>query len=1563
MPDHSDAVTRIDAALRTRASKLDLSRCDLTSIPSKLRGATTITNLNISHNKLTDRALEALWLPNVKSLDLSFNDISLFSLPTIAASPALVLLNLKGNPLAEFPRSVLSCPRLEQLVISPPLEPEQIESLDLSGLDLSVLPPAIRQFKRLKRLNLSSNHLKDGLAILQALSLLEELDLRHNELSWLPTEIWSLVHLRQVHVDEDVHPVVDGVLDLSGLGLTQVPIFTFQFESVRRLNLSGNNLKSVPADISRLRHLQQLDLSNNKLADLPNSMKELLELEFLDMTGNGRWPPPLTVWKILNLKKLRVDVEPGHAKLNLSNKALSSISPCIGSLDFLKSLNLSGNELRSLPSTIGDLPDLEELNLERNHFTELPESLWTLSNLRTLNLRSNELSELSSGVGGLSSLASLTVSSNFLTTLPATVRTLTRLTELDASSNAIRALPSELFALANLESLDLHGNALTLIPEIRQPNGVLARLDLQTNRVHELPSSFGKLTGLRHLLLSHNRLSGLPESFFDLQNLVWLNIDDNRVSNPSALGQLRALRTLGMSQNSVASFPTELLSLQLLETLDLSNNDLETLPDGLGGLTKLRNLNLSGNKLHTVPATLASLRALDTLVLSNNRLSVLPGSLGELTNLTLLDVGLNRLETLPPELGVLKNLKTLAVDDNPFGESITTIANRGTGSLLAYLRSVLKDGLPLYEAKLVLIGEGNVGKSSLLAAMAGERFIDGRMTTHGIEITHIELPHPTLSERIRLNAWDFGGQPVYRITHQFFYSRRSLYAIVWTPREGVEKNDVEGWCERIVLRVGTDASVLVIATHCETGERIARIDEEYFRKKFGRMIVGFYEVDSKTGKNIAELKEGIARVAAGLPHIGERFSAKWKEARDEILSCDKAHIGFEQFQAVCRNHGLDDEEALALAGLLHDLGHIVHFDEDEGLRRVVVLQPEWLTKAIGFVLEDKVTADAFGVLRHDRLAEIWHDHHVQGRQRYATALHPFFLRLMEKFDVSYRLEDGNTSLVAQLVPTPAPALPWSAEEPGGMNAMRLIGLMNQEPPGLIPWLIVRTHRYTTGLHWQRGAVLRYPPHGEAIVELRNRELSFTVRGANPAHFTSILADTYEYLIAQRWPGLDYRMAVPCPKRFEGTPCSGRFKLDVLFKRRTDGRVTMSCGDCGEDLDVNLLLTGFRSPTTDARETVESVKQVIDSELRLHVKAEAVTASTPEPVAIQRVSRASQTLRALLRAMTTQSREYPHLFTLVPEQPDLWSLVGLQRVRHRLTLWCEYPDNEHPICRFGSSEPGEYAFRRKQRWFLRVAPYALVVARVLRSIMPLTGKRGRDTFGGSFNGIEEALARMESVTAEMLNLPPHQLIDPADEHGTNEDDFEALREVHMIMNELDPDRTWGGLKRVHTPSDDYLWLCPIHYGLYEPGLPVLGRRSSDQYDVFLSHNGSDKQAVKALGLALQEVGLRVWLDEWSIRPGQRWIEALEAAIESVRSAAIIVGHDGIGPWERPEMHACIAEFVRRGMPVIPVMLAGARPDLPLFLRQFEWVDLRRGIHGEGLMRLRWGITGQHPSRSG
>ena len=150
-------------------------------------------------------------------------------------------------------------------------------------------------------------------------------------------------------------------------------------------------------------------------------------------------------------------------------------------------------------------------------------------------------------------------------------------------------------------------------------------------------------------------------------------------------------------------------------------------------------------------------------------------------------------------------------------------------------------------------------------------------------------------------------------------------------------------------------------------------------------------------------------------------------------------------------------------------------------------------------------------------------------------------------------------------------------------------------------------------------------------------------------------------------------------------------------------------------------------------------------------------------------------------------------------------------------------------------------------------------------------------------------------------------------------------------------------------------------LFIKGIILSTKRSRGNFDVFLCHNKDDKPEVKKIGEKLNQQGILPWLDEWELRPGVLWQRVLEQQIERVKSAAVFVGKNGMGPWQQMEEEAFLREFVRRGCLVIPVLLPDAprKPELPLFLRGMTWVDFSKQ-DPDPLDGLIWGITGKRGS---
>jgi small GTP-binding protein len=150
------------------------------------------------------------------------------------------------------------------------------------------------------------------------------------------------------------------------------------------------------------------------------------------------------------------------------------------------------------------------------------------------------------------------------------------------------------------------------------------------------------------------------------------------------------------------------------------------------------------------------------------------------------------------------------------------------------------------------------------------------------------------------------------------------------------------------------------------------------------------------------------------------------------------------------------------------------------------------------------------------------------------------------------------------------------------------------------------------------------------------------------------------------------------------------------------------------------------------------------------------------------------------------------------------------------------------------------------------------------------------------------------------------------------------------------------------------------------LVIKAKEAEGKFDVFLSHNSKDKTAVERIARELLKVGLRPWLDKWNLPPGTPFVRALEHAVENIPCAALCFGPADIGNWHIMEIDSYIDAWAKKRARVIPLILPGVAktPELPLFVRQAIWVDMRdwERDESEGFYQLVCGILGKEPGDS-
>jgi small GTP-binding protein len=1059
------------------------------------------------------------------------------------------------------------------------------------------------------------------------------------------------------------------------------------------------------------------------------------------------------------------------------------------------------------------------LDFSNKRLTALPPEIAHLIKLRWLNIKSNQLSVLPAEIGQLTNLSWLDLSSNQLSVLPAEIGQLTNLSWLDLKCNQLSVLPAEIGQLTNLTGLHLSNNQLSALPaEIGQLTN-LARLYLINNQLSALPAEIGQITNLSWLGFINNQLSALPAEIGQITNLAGLDLSNNQLSAlPAEIGQLTNLTELDLSNNQLSALLAEIGQLTNLRWLNLSNNQLSALPVEIGQLTNLTELDLSNNQLSALPAEIGQLTNLTELDLSNDQLSALSAEIGQLTNLTELDLSNNQLSALPAEIGQLTNLTRLNLDNNPLTSPPPEIVEQGTQAILTYLQERLQDSQQQWVSKLLVVGEGGVGKTSLLRALRGEAYNSQELTTHGITIRTLDLPHPTKADiTMQLNTWDFGGQEIYHATHQFFLTNRSLFLLAWNARHGFEQGKLYYWLDTIQA-LAPESPVLLVATWID--ERDADLPLSELQRKYPQ-IIGQCEISSKTGKGIDTLRQAITDAAAKLPLMGEIWPTTWLNAANALRSLPERYkyVTPQQLWNFMTRYGVDNDTSQpVLARWLHDLGEILYFQDKEELNDLVILKPQWVTQYISKVLESEAVINSFGIFTRDCMDELWHD--------LAPTMRDHFLRLMERFDLSYRtLEDTDISLVVERLPFEPPKYEqkWNQiKETGDCNEISMTFKLNTIPAGIPTWFIARQHRFTTRTHWRNGALFAYSPEQKhlaytpgqehlALVEVfpHERYLQLTVRGTNPLNFFVLLRDGIEVTLA-RFPGLQIQRKIPCPGH-NGQPCRHEFNYEQLLKRYEKKRLTIECLEAIEDVSVTQLLFGLDWITQD-----EVLSRLDEIETAIEEGRDSILEGQ-EAILDELKNLRELTQREFTNVFRREQAKIdfhcPNVFVLRPRDGKQWKKATMGQ-KLDLQLYCQAPGCWHP-----TQEGGLYEIDEPAKWLRVTAPYMRRLVGVLKYAAPLIGPwvgfLNEQDYEKLFKNDIELMKEMAAKLPDIKDSEDLELASSGDDVADPERaEGAALRALRQLLEEKDPQQHWGALKKVLTPEGHYLWLCDHHAAPYK-----------------------------------------------------------------------------------------------------------------------------------------------------
>ncbi|MEH2330012.1 leucine-rich repeat domain-containing protein, partial [Nostoc sp.] len=791
------------------------------------------------------------------------------------------------------------------------------------------------------------------------------------------------------------------------------------------------------------------------------------------------------------------------------------------------------------------------------------------TNLTQLILNDNQITQIPEAIAKLTNLTQLILYNNQITKIPEAITDLTNLKELDLFSNQITQIPEVLANLTNLTQFHLSYNQITQIPEAIANLTNLTQLDLRNNQITQIPEAIANLTNLTQLHLRSNQITQIPKAITNLINLTQLDLRNNQITQiPEAIANLTNLTQLDLRNNQITQIPEAIANLTNLTQLHLNGNQITQIPEAITNLTNLTQLHLNGNQITQIPEAIANLTNLTQLILNDNQITQIPEAITKLTNLTQLDLNGNQITQIPEAIAKLTNLTQLDLSRNQITQIPLEILNsKDAKKILNYLRQIsTSETRPLHEAKLLLIGQGSVGKTSLIERLIRDKYDKNQPQTDGLNVQTWKVQ--VNNKYIRLNVWDFGGQEIYHATHQFFLTKRSLYLLVCNCRTSEEENRIEYWL-KLIESFGGQSPVIIVGN--KKDEQPLDINRKALREKYPN-IQDIIETSCQYNIGIDELRTAILQQIANLKEVYDLLPLTWFEVKQKLESMTEDFISYNRYIGMCHQKEIPEEQNQEqLIDLLHRLGLVLNFRDHPILKDTNVLKPNWVTEGIYALLSDEnLKTKTKGIFTPADLTCILNP------ERYPTKRHSYLIGLMKEFELCFALEcQPPQFLIAGLLPKDEPDETELDDE-----TLEFQYHYKVLPESIISRFIVISHeKIHNQIYWRSGVMLQYQENNEIYniarikADPEDKKIFITISGRKETRrlFLGILRDVFQK-IHKSLPNLEISEWVPVPNHPKHPPLDYQELLGLERMRVVEYPI----GKLNININIRQLLDGYES---------------------------------------------------------------------------------------------------------------------------------------------------------------------------------------------------------------------------------------------------------------------------------------------------------------------------------------------------------------------------------------------------
>ena len=163
------------------------------------------------------------------------------------------------------------------------------------------------------------------------------------------------------------------------------------------------------------------------------------------------------------------------------------------------------------------------------------------------------------------------------------------------------------------------------------------------------------------------------------------------------------------------------------------------------------------------------------------------------------------------------------------------------------------------------------------------------------------------------------------------------------------------------------------------------------------------------------------------------------------------------------------------------------------------------------------------------------------------------------------------------------------------------------------------------------------------------------------------------------------------------------------------------------------------------------------------------------------------------------RTCPNIFTLTPVQLDGLN-VDLMYQQYKMQLCCQAPGAMH-----AAGEP--YLIKVPRDWLQADGPYYNKLVKMLKLTVPVLIPGIKEVLDKATFDALEPIA--EEIKESAISLNELQYNEPITAH-----EHMPVHNIRKLLEKIDPQQHWGGLRSTVTPEGYVLWLCQEHYEIYK-----------------------------------------------------------------------------------------------------------------------------------------------------